>query len=267
MRSEIVPEDSWPVTVRVTGSERSLATPAARKRAALGTLKDMPRALSPFLAALALTTACAPSMRASAKSVSEHDAAAKANAEVAAAHDRAKAGAKPCADMNDLYEICWTRWDTPEEHRFQAQKHRRLAAAHRAESDALRVAESEACVGIAEVDRDISPFLHSEDILATERLDPAATENWSTVPVVRVTFRAVPGLDEKALSRLVGCHLARNAALGHDVPEMDFCPLVPPGVEATVGKVGDQLFVTIAAHESTLHEVRRRAETLAERAR
>lgn len=47
---------------------------------------------------------------------------------------------------------------------------------------------------------------------------------------------------------------------------MDFCPLVPRGVEPSVGTLGDQLFVTIAAHESTLGEVRRRAATLAERA-
>ncbi len=255
------------MTARVTERDRLLATPAARRRVARGIVQNMLRAPLPPLAALALTTACAASMPASHKSVPEHDAAAEANAEVAAAHDRAAVRAPPCADMNDIYEICWTRWDTAQEHRFQAQRHRELAAAHRAESESLRAAESEACVGVAEADRDISPFLHSKDILGAEMLDPADTENQSTVPVVRVTFRTVPGLDQQALSRIVGCHLARNAALGHDVPEMDFCPLVPRGVEASVGKVGDQLFVAIAAHESSLDEVQRRVATLAERVR
>lgn len=216
--------------------------------------------------ALVMTTACAGGMPASQKSVPEHEAAAKANAEIAVAHDRAEQEAPPCADMNDIYEICWTRSDTAQEHRFQAQQHRRRAAEHRAASEALRTAESEACDGVSAVDRDISPFLHSGDIVGAELLDPADTESRETTPVVRVTFRPVPGLDEGTLKRLIGCHLARNASLGHEVPEMEFCPLVPPGVEASVGKADDNLFVIIAAHESTFDEVRRRALTLVERA-
>lgn len=31
------------------------------------------------------------------------------------------------------------------------------------------------------------------------------------------------------LERAISCHLARNAALGHEVPAMPDCPLVPRG--------------------------------------
>ena len=198
-------------------------------------------------------------------SAAEHDAAAKDNAALAAAHERAAEDAPPCADIPDIYEICWTRSDTEQAHRDLAERHRRLAAAHSAEADALREAEARACVGVAEEDRDISPFLRSDDILRVEMLDAGAAEDESTIPVVRVTFGKVPGLDNENLERLIGCHLARNAALGHDVPEMEYCPLVPHGAQARVAADGGDLTVTIAAGESSVGEVRRRAQRLAER--
>jgi hypothetical protein len=40
--------------------------------------------------------------------------------------------------------------------------------------------------------------------------------------------------DARHLQREIDCHLARNAVLGHDLPEMPDCPLVPKGAEARV---------------------------------
>jgi hypothetical protein len=47
------------------------------------------------------------------------------------------------------------------------------------------------------------------------------------------------------LQRVVDCHMARNAALGHEVPEMSYCPLVPPGVRATVRSVAEGFAVEL----------------------
>ena len=60
-----------------------------------------------------------------------------------------------------------------------------------------------------------------------------------------VEFRAVPGLTAEWLQRMVDCHIARNAALGHDVPEMPDCPLVPKGASAQVASTGAGFSVAI----------------------
>lgn len=220
-----------------------------------------------FLFAAIAVGACASGRLPAGGSVAEHEAAATENAELADAHERAAREAPPCADIPDIYEICWTRSDTEDAHQGMAQRHRRLAAAHAEEAEALRAAEARACAGVSQEDRDISPFLRSADIAGVEMLDPSSAEDETTIPVVRVTFANVPGLDLANLQRLVDCHLARNAALGHDVPEMDDCPLVPSGVKATVATGGQELTVSIAADEATVGEVRRRAEKLVDRNR
>jgi hypothetical protein len=142
---------------------------------------------------------------------------------------------------------CWTSTANPTaEHRRDAELHRKRAADHRAASLALRDAEGRACTGISESDRDESPFHHTEDITSIEPLsvyDGASNGSAGPAQFPRsarhvegavVEFRAVPGMTVEWLQRVVDCHLARNAALGHDVPEMSYCPLVPKGVEATV---------------------------------
>lgn len=220
-----------------------------------------------FLLAAFAVGACVSGRLPEGGSVAEHQGAAKENAELADAHERAAQDAPPCADIPDIYEICWTRSDTEEAHREMAQRHRRLAAAHAEEAEALRAAEARACVGVAQEDRDMSPFLRADDIASVELLDPSTAEDETAIPVVRVTFVNVPGLDRANLERLVGCHLARNAALGHDVPEMDYCPLVPPGVKATVATGSQQLNVTVVADEATAGEVRGRAQKLVDRNR
>jgi hypothetical protein len=51
------------------------------------------------------------------------------------------------------------------------------------------------------------------------------------------------------LQRSVDCQLARNAALGHVVPEMPDCPLIPNGVEAHVRSVGNGFAVEIKSND------------------
>ena len=78
-----------------------------------------------------------------------------------------------------------------------------------------------------------------------------------------MTFRDVPGLTRGRLQQIVDCHLARNAVLGHDVPEMSYCPLVPLGAKAQVNQTPGGLTVEITADGSeAAQDVWRRAELL-----
>jgi hypothetical protein len=123
------------------------------------------------------------------------------------------------------------------------------------------------CSGIAESDRDISPFDHREDIAgvspykvrvptgpknATEKLEGAV-----------VAFRAVPGMTAEWFQRIVDCHLTRNATAGFSVPEMPYCPLNVKGVRAKVGSTGNGFAVTVESDDSSAaQEVLRRAQSL-----
>jgi len=65
------------------------------------------------------------------------------------------------------------------------------------------------------------------------------------------------------LQRIVDCHLARNAAVGHDMPEMADCPLVPRGAKASVRSVGDGFAVDVSSEAAeSAAEIWRRAQLL-----
>lgn len=161
------------------------------------------------------------------------------------------------------YTPCWQATD-----RRVVDAHARAAAEHRAASAALRDAESRVCTGIAPEDRDMSPFEHTADIASVEPLVEPAQYGRTSAPRNKavgavVTFRAVPGLTAEWLQRTIDCHLARNAALGHVVPEMPDCPLVPRGVKATVRSIGNGFAVEIRGEdEATVRDIRERAERL-----
>lgn len=151
-------------------------------------------------------------------------------------------------------------------HLRAAEEHRKHAADHRAASAALREAEALSCVGLRNSDRDMSPFEHTEDIAAVEpiheRVGSLKTDAEHTVGVT-VVFRAVPGMTAEWLQRVVDCHLARNAALGHEVAEMPDCPLVPRGVSAHVSSTGSGFAVAIrASDDSTAKDLISRANRL-----
>lgn len=172
---------------------------------------------------------------------------------------------------------CWTSSVNPtEQHLEQADQLQKAAAAHRAASQALRDAEARACAGLSDEDRDISPFAHREDIVDVQPIISNVTssvqsvaspkEQYAKVRGATVTFRAVPGMTAAWLQRVVDCHLARNAALGHVVPEMPFCPLVPNGVTAIVSEAGGGFAVAIQSDDdATAEEVLRRARALVTR--
>lgn len=162
-------------------------------------------------------------------SAADHDRAAKREQGVAAQHqaqydpDAWSTGSGACSSY------CFDTWSNPtQEHAKEARRHRSLAAKHRKASQALRDAETQSCVGIPERDRDVSPFFHVGDITGVERV----SEDDESATYV-VAFSKVPGVDAAGMQKLLDCHSARNAVLGHQVPEMDYCPLVPKGVDAT----------------------------------
>ncbi|HFE46139.1 MAG TPA: hypothetical protein ENJ18_11710 [Nannocystis exedens] len=134
-----------------------------------------------------------------------------------------------------------------------------MAAEHRQASEALRAAEARACTGIPKRNWDLSPFFHTDDI---ESVSGQETKDGEFV----VRFSAIEGVDAAAMQHLLDCHLARNSARGHVAPEMDYCPLVPKGVRASVSPGASGLVVRIEADSPEARaEVRQRLERLSER--
>lgn len=113
-----------------------------------------------------------PGARPHGMSVAQHERAVKEHGDHADAHrgdyePGARAKTTRCGPSEPPLPICWTSVENPTaEHLREAAEHRRHAADHRAASAALRDAEAHACVGIADEDRDTSPFDRVEDIAA-----------------------------------------------------------------------------------------------------
>ena len=172
-----------------------------------------------------------------------------ADREAALYHPNARAVVQGCRPQDG--SVCWLSKRNPTaKHRDLAEQYRRAAADHRAASAALRQAEAKACVEVDPDDRDMSPFVHTEDIVSVEpmvesRRAGSASPPEDVVVGVRVWFASVPGLTKTRLERQVECHLARNAVLGHNLPEMPNCPLVPNGASARVTTLGSGIGVEI----------------------
>jgi len=209
-------------------------------------------------------------------SVARHEREADAHARSAEAHEEQF---DPDADTRGCFRaagrraerrvICWTSVRNPTSvHLAAAEAHRRHAADHRAASAALREAERRACTGVAPDDRDISPFEHAEDIvsvraLRTVRQIPGRGFRGSRTAGAVVTFRAVEGMTVESLQRVIDCHLARSAALGHVVPELPNCPLVLRGVRARVSSADDAFAVAIRSRDARVaREIVSRARRL-----
>jgi hypothetical protein len=165
--------------------------------------------------------------------------------------------------------VCWTATTNPTEgHGKTAEEHRELAQKHRAASQALHDAETRACAGLSDEDRDVSPFFHVADVRGVTELKAQIDNREGGVASQQtlgatVTVAAVPGLTAEWLQRIVDCHLARNAAVGHEMPEMAYCPLVPKGAQAKVRSVGDGFAVDIQSEDrATAAEILRRAQQL-----
>lgn len=163
-------------------------------------------------------------------------------------------------------DVCWTSLVNPtDKYLKHAEEHRKLAAQHRAAAKTLRDAEARACADVSPIDRDESPFEHPEDIVKVEPLHGSVSkflnEPWTEGVVV--TFRALPGMTVAWLQQVVDCQLARNAAMGHEVPELEACLLVPRNVRAAVGTTPEGLTITVRAGDrAAADELFRRAELL-----
>lgn len=195
-----------------------------------------------------------------------HDMSAAGHEQAARTHEKAAADfEKECA-RRPMPAPCWKSRDY-----WVVEEHRKIAAQHRGASAELRAAEDRACVGLAPDDRDMSPFERTADIASVEPLVEPTQFGRTSAPRteivgVVITFRAVPGLTAEWLQRIVDCHLARNTARGHVVPEMPDCPLVPRGVSARVRSVGNGFAVEIRGeNEKAVNEIRARAERLIRR--
>ncbi len=224
----------------------------------------------------ALLSACgpAPGTQPHDMSTSGHEAAARSEETQATQHDsdyvagqsgRCVPGGSPRARLET--GVCWTSDINPTEpHRQEAERHRALAAAHRTASQALRDAEERVCGGIAESDRDTSPFEHREDIVRVERLTERRTMGRTEIEYAvgaRLVIRAVPWMTAEWLQRVVDCHVARNAALGHEVPEMPTCPLVPAGVTRRAQAIGIGFAIDVRGDTDAVRdEIWRRAQLL-----
>lgn len=162
---------------------------------------------------------------------------------------------------------CWSKEVNPTaQHRADAAKLQAVAAEHRQAAEALRTAETKACTNLDAADRDLSPFFHRPDIERVEPLyrNPNSRERRLTGALV--AFAQVPGLSREWMQQSLDCHLARNAAMGFDAPEMGYCPLASKGVQAIARESDGRVHVEITADDSTTaSEILRRAQLLAPR--
>jgi hypothetical protein len=207
-------------------------------------------------------------------SATQHEAAASQEQLSSEAHGaqyepEASATKNACRPVRGGSDACWTSQMNPTaEHAQEAEQHRTLAAQHRAASEALRTAEASACSGISEEDRDMSPFAHREDIRSVSPLKEDVRTGKATgfrLAGVEVVFRAVPGMTAEWLQRVVTCHLARNAAIGHAAAgaDMPYCPLTLSGAQASVRSVGDGFAVDIRSNDDAIaQQIKQRTDSL-----
>jgi hypothetical protein len=222
--------------------------------------------------ALALACGASAGTQPHAMSSAEHEAASHQEAQSATAHqaqfDPAAGTTKKCG-LKGARGFCWKSEENPTaEHERDAAHHRELAAQHRAAGQSLNASETQSCSGLAEDDKDLSPFMYGEDIRAVtplrEEVPVGKTKNTRTAGA-EITFFAIPGLTAEWLQRVVDCHLARNAAIGHETAsaEMTYCPLTLRGVTAKVRSTGDGFAVAVRSDDdATAQEILRRAESL-----
>lgn len=207
-----------------------------------------------------------------------HDMAADEHEATAATHDAAADAAaanydpaatethRNCGGGKGAHP-CWTVVTNPTEAWLaEAADHRKMAAEHRAASEALRAAEDAACGGLDEDERAISPFeWAAADIVNVEpySLNRGGKQPDDHLVGAVVTVRAVEGLTTEWLQRVTDCHLARNAAVGHDMPEMPDCPLVPKGASVTVTSTGTGFALAIrSGDEEAAADILARARRL-----
>ena len=199
-------------------------------------------------------------------SAAQHERTAGAEEAAARQHgSQYDPGAKKESLECDDAVPCWTSTANPtEEHQQDVARHGELAAKHRAASQALRDAEAKACAGVPAGDRDMSPFRHREEITSVTEITRPEQRGTAEPYGARAVFRAVPGLTEQWLQRIVDCHMARAAALGYEVPGMEYCPLTLKNVTAVITPAGDGFAIDVTTSDYAVsREVLRRMRAAA----
>jgi hypothetical protein len=218
--------------------------------------------VSPVLVLCAMACGAAAGTGPHEMSAAQHQQAAATQTAEATAHAEqydpaAGKQALRCAPGQTKTGVCWRETLNPSKgHQDMAKEHRKVAEQHRAASAALVAAEEWACAGLGEEDRDMSPFAHAGDVQSVSRFREEVVTQGGLSPGgyigATIVFKAVPGLTGPWLQRIIDCHLARNAVIGHPTAssEMTYCPLTLKGVQAVVREVGSGFAVDVTSHEA-----------------
>jgi hypothetical protein len=231
-------------------------------------MKSLQIVLTIGFAAWAVGCASDPGTKPHDASVAQHEAMAQQEEAATAGHaDQHDPNAKSAAETCAAKGGCWTAVSNPTaQHNDDAKRHAELAQKHRAAGKTLTDAEARACAGISEHDRDMSPFYHREDIQSVAPLTEAVQAGKVTTQKqvgATVVFKALPGMTAEWLQRVVDCHLARASAVGHEMPEMSYCPLVLKGAKAKVTSAGNGFAINVSSDDpATAAEIKRRAQAL-----
>jgi hypothetical protein len=179
--------------------------------------------------------------------------------------------ADACGDPapSRMLRTCWTSprpSSTTAQDLEMASKLRDRAREHRRVSAALRDAELRACAGIPDADVLEGPFAHRDDIVDVELLRGPTRTGEHDVVGARVHFHAIEKLSADWLQHLVDCQLARDDALGHDIPELAYDPLVPRDTKAVVWTVPHGYMIEVRSDvPESGREIARRALALMDR--
>lgn len=188
-------------------------------------------------------------------SVAQHEREADAHARSAEAHEDQfdpDAGPRGCfraaGRRAERRIICWTSVRNPTAvHLAAAEAHRRNAAEHRAASAALRARRGH---------RERSGAALREADPRTRLPRQPRGGGGRHVPCRRWNDDRIAPASDRLPS-------ARNASLGHVVPELPNCPLVPPGVRARVSSTDDGFAVAIRSRNARVaREILSRARRL-----
>ncbi len=138
-----------------------------------------------------------------------------------------------------------------------------LATEHADAAKHLREQESAACYGISESVRDRGPLARTDEITGIQVIrDRGQFPKGPLEPVgVALYVRAEPGVTEQWLGRVVACHMAHVAVVGHDrYPG----PLEVPDAQASVSSTGVGFRVTITSRDrDAVRSVLQRGQELA----
>ncbi len=164
-------------------------------------------------------------------------------------------------------EVCWTEEGPPtDEHLQEAGRLRHEALRDRKISKELLATEARSCVGVSLVDRELSPFVHLRDISSVRPLyrEPPPRNSASHPRGAVVTFRPIPGMTVDQLRQIVECHLARDNALGTELPDVSIGLMATPGTQVSVAQTADGFAVSLWSDDPVgAQELLRKANLLA----